>query len=125
MGHGMNMFDGTVVHQKPMLGDELEALARGTVDDLAHAVLVVRMRTVNDRLDGGLCRRLVSEYSISAIRPIDISARNVPAEASDLTQLFRGGQINPAPPQRLLGFLAFGSFPSFAQRALHRWYEPR
>src|SRR6202011_4213324 len=108
-----------------MLGTKIAPIDRGTINDLPEMHPVVRMSSVDHDLHSGPCRRLAFKYSISLIGPVDFSGRSVPAETPRVAQLLRRCQIHHAPEQRLLGLLAFGSFPGSAQRALHRWHEPR
>src|ERR1700758_3983193 len=108
-----------------MLGTKIAPLDRGTINDLPEMHPVVRMSSVDHGLHGGLCRRLAFKYSISLIGPVNFSGRSVPAETPRVAQLLRRCQIHLAPAQRFLGLFAFGAFLGFAQRAPHRWHEPR
>src|SRR6202158_1348679 len=108
-----------------MLGSKLAPLDRGAVDDLSQTHPVVRMSSGKHQLNGRFYRRLAFEYPISLIRPVDLPARRVPAEAPGVAQSLRLRQIHLTPAKRLLGLLAFGAFSGFAQRALHGGHEPR
>src|ERR1700752_2734387 len=85
---------------------------------------VVRMSSIKHHLNGRLYCGLAFEYPISLIGPVDFPARWVPAESPGVTQSLRLRQIHLTPVKRLLGFLAFGGFSGFAQRALHGGHEP-
>src|SRR6202045_5363096 len=125
MSHGSNVFDRATGHQQAMLGSKLAPRDRGAVDDLPQTHPVVRMSAVKHQLNGRLYRRFAFEYPISLIGPVDSPARRVPAEAAGVAQSLRLRQIHLTPAKRLLGLLAFGAFPGFAQRALHGGHEPR
>src|ERR1700674_4448033 len=118
MSHGPDVFDGAIGHQQAMLGSKLAPLDRGAVDDLPQTHPVVRMRSLKHQRNGRRYRRLAFEYPISLIGPVDFPARRVPAEAPGAAQSLRLRQIRLTAAKRLLGLLAFGAFPGFAQRAL-------
>ena len=58
MSHGSNVFDGTIGHDQAMLGGKCPPFDRGIVNDLPQVHPVVRMSSVDQQLNGGLCRRL-------------------------------------------------------------------
>src|SRR5271170_1924271 len=125
MSHGANVFDGAIGHQHAMFGEILTPLDRGAVDDLLQTHPVVRMSSVERRLNGRLYRGLASEYSITLVGPVDLPARRLPAETPGVAQSLRLRQIHLTPAKRLLGPLAFGAIAGFAKRALHGGHEPR
>src|ERR1700730_6986675 len=125
MRHGSKVFDRPIGHQQAMLSGKLVPLDRSAVEDLPQVHPVVRMSSVDQQLNGWLCRKRTFEYPMSLIGPVDFPAHRVPAEAPGAAQSLRLGQIHLAPAQRLLGLPAFAAFSGFAQRAPHGGHETR
>src|SRR5260370_9268547 len=80
MRHNMEVSDGTVGHLKPMLQIKVLPGACCQIDRLPNPCSVVRMHSLEHRLDGGMDFRIVSEDPEGFLGPGEFAARDVPAE---------------------------------------------
>ena len=96
MRRRMDMLDRTVGQQQSIFVIEILAVAGRAVDGSLYARAVVRVDTLNDRLDPDGRRLVVAEYPERFLRPDDFAAGNTPTEAAGAAQALGFGQIRLA-----------------------------
>src|SRR6516162_11930781 len=93
------MFDGTVGHLQPMLKVEVFPFCRGQIYYLLDDRPVFRVGSLQNELDRKLGCGVEFEYSKHLSRPVELSGRNIPAEAPRAGQPLRLRQVSLRLPQ--------------------------
>src|SRR5580698_9189330 len=104
---------------------EITAFGGCPFEHLPDVRAVFRMGALNGQFVRGLDRRLAIEDAEGFIGPIDLSARNVPAETAGAAEPLRLRQVSLTSAQSYFSTLAFFSLPGFAERAVNRWDKSR
>src|SRR5258706_9881182 len=84
--HNMDMFDGTIRHQQPMLKIKILPILRRAFDRLFHLSRVFGMNALEDIFHGWCHGSVVLEDSKRFLRPGDLAGRNSPAKTSGVTE---------------------------------------
>ena len=92
----VDMFDRAVGQQQSIFVIEILAVAGRAVDGSLYTRAVVRVNTLNDRLDPDGRRLVVAKYPERFLRPDDFAAGDAPAEAAGAAQALGFGQIRLA-----------------------------
>ena len=81
----MNVLDSPGRHQQTMLNIEIDVFVDGVVEGVPHTIPIVGMKSLKHQLQRGLNRAIILKDRVGFIRPVDFSTRNVPAEATCVT----------------------------------------
>src|SRR5580692_3481088 len=76
------MFDGTVRHQQTMFHIEIRLFLNRVFESLPKAVSVVGMNSLKCHFYLWLSRSIISKEVVGPLRPVDLSARNIPSETA-------------------------------------------
>src|SRR5712691_3255407 len=96
-----------------MLVIEFHLLAGNPIDQLLKGRSVFRVGSLDYHGNGSLLLRRVFKNSKGLARPVDFSARDIPAETAGVAQTLRFSQVSFASPQRLLGVAALAPLRGF------------
>src|ERR1700759_3102685 len=97
-----------------MLSSKPAPVDRGAIDDLLQTCPIVRMSSIQHRLNGDFHRGVAFEYPIGLVGPVDFPALWIPSEASGVAQPLRLRQIYFTLAKRFLRPFPFGAFAGFA-----------
>src|SRR5580704_6011233 len=78
------MFNRAVRHQQTMFHIEIRLFLNRVFESLPKAVSVVGMNSLKCHFYLWLGRSIVSKEVVGPLRPVDLSARNIPAETARL-----------------------------------------
>src|SRR6266849_10755334 len=82
MSYDADMSDAAIWHQQAMLKIKIGALPGRAVEGLLHEIPVLGMKSLQYPFQCRLDRSIVCKDLVGFLRPVDFSARNIPAEAS-------------------------------------------
>src|ERR1700723_892628 len=99
-GHA-NMLHGAVGHFQPVLKIKILAVARCLLDLLLHHFAVLRVNPGERKSQRRLRTRIALKDSEGLVRPENLSARNLPSEASGVAESLGFGQVGFAPSELL------------------------
>src|ERR1700691_2151595 len=101
MSSHTNMLHGAVGHFQPILKIKSLAVTRCPLDLLLHQFTVLRMNPGECKSQRRLRIGTALKDSKGLVRPEDLSARNLPSEASGVAESLGFGQVGFAPSELL------------------------
>src|SRR4029077_6850810 len=106
MGNDVDVLDGAVRHQEPMLDLPIVPVARHAVEQALEKPAIVGMGSLDNEIDDGRDARIALENAIGLGRPADFAGVDPPTEASRKAQPLGFREIGLVSPQGTLGPLA-------------------
>lgn len=110
MSPDVKVFDVTIRRQQTVFIVPILSALRLAIDFTSHELALVRVDALKDDVGRWFDRAVDHQYPIGFLRPEDLAARYLPAEAARAAQPLGLGQISFAPAQRALGPPSFGVF---------------
>src|SRR5260370_551752 len=97
-----------------MLEFEIRGFAGNAIHSPLHVRSVFRMSSLYHQIDGNLGCRFAFKNSKGLLRPVNLAAGNIPAEAARVAQFLSFRQVGFTPPQGSLGATELSSLFRFA-----------
>src|SRR3984893_15702034 len=107
-----------------MLKIEILSLLRCTIEYLSDQRSVRWVSSGKDQFQSRFSPSVRFKDAKAFLRPVNLPAGNIPAEAARVAQFLRLGQVNFTSAQGFFGPAEGGSFLGFPERALHRRHDP-
>src|ERR1700674_4330024 len=82
MTYDVDMSDAAIRHQQAMLKIKIGPFPGRAIERLLHEIPVLGMKSLQCPFQCRLGRSIVVKDLVGFLRPVDFSARNIPAEAS-------------------------------------------
>src|ERR1700704_5066301 len=108
MSPNVKVLDATIWRQQAVLIVPFPFALRLAIDFTPNELAIVRVNALKDDVDRRFDGRLDPQYPIGFVRPEDLAAPYLPAEAARDAQPLGLGQMGFAPPQRVFSPLSFG-----------------